>query len=51
MKKVKKICLLLILGLFVTISMGAKSIDTVAKKVYRVYLDGKSLGLISSKKI
>ncbi len=50
MKKVKKICLLLILGLFVTISMGAKSIDTVAKKVYRVYLDGKSLGLISSKK-
>ena len=49
MKRLKKICVLLLVVFLTTISMGAKSIDTVAKKVYRVYLDGKSLGLIESK--
>ena len=49
MKRFKKLCMLLVIVLIAVISMGAKSIDTVAKKVYRVYLDGKSLGLISSK--
>ena len=50
MKKIKKLSVLLLLVFLTTLSMGAKSIDTVAKKVYRVYLDGKSLGLIESKK-
>lgn len=50
MKRFKKLFILIIFILATTISIGAKSIDTVAKKVYRVYLDGKSLGLISSKK-
>lgn len=50
MKRLKKIIILLIFVFATTISMGAKSIDTIAKKVYRVYLDGKSLGLINSKK-
>ena len=50
MKRFKKIIILFIFVFATTMSMGAKSIDTVAKKVYRVYLDGKSLGLIHSKK-
>lgn len=49
MKKLKKLSVLLLLVFLTTLSMGAKSIDTIAKKVYRVYLDGKSLGLIESK--
>lgn len=49
MKKFKKIIILLFFVIATTVSMGAKSIDTTAKKVYRVYLDGKSLGLINSK--
>ena len=47
--RLKKIVVLLILALVTTLSMGAKSIDTTTKRVYRVYLDGKSLGLINSK--
>lgn len=50
MKKLRRICVLILVVFLANISMGAKSIDTIAKKVYRVYLDGKSLGLISSKK-
>ena len=50
MRKLKKTIILAVFVLATTISMGAKSIDTVARKVYRVYLDGKSLGLINSKK-
>ena len=49
MKRIRNILIIIIFIFATTISMGAKSIDTVAKKVYRVYLDGKSLGLINSK--
>lgn len=49
MNKIKKFYLLIAIILIGTLSISAKSINTIPQKVYRVYLDGKSLGLIESK--
>ena len=50
MKKNSKFLVIILILLTVVFTTGFKNIDKTPKTVYRVYLEGKSLGLIESKK-
>ena len=46
----KKIILIILLLFNFNLFLGAKTFNATPQKVYRVYLGGKSLGVIKSKK-
>ncbi len=49
MKKIKKIIILPLILMAITLSMGAKAFNATPQEVYRVYLGAQQLGLVKSK--
>ena len=50
MNRCKKILLSIFIVVFSMFSMGMKKFNANPQNVYRVYLGGKSIGLVKSKK-
>ena len=49
MKKIKKLIILPLILMAITLSMGAKTFNATPQEVYRVYLGAQQLGLVKSK--